>query len=129
MFSAKMNPSNRVKNGILQYTHVITNVGGGYNPAYSMFTAPLEGHYVFSWSTSTWNRRYTLSSIMKNGARIVSQSAYAYTVDSQGDSTSETAVLHLVQGDRVWINLYKGDAPYMDGAAYKDINVFTGFLL
>ena len=66
---------------------------------------------------------------MKNGARIVSQSAYAYTVDSQGDSTSVTTVLHLVQGDRVWINLYKGDAPYMDGSAYKDINVFSSFLL
>ena len=132
LFSAKMNPSNKLKNGILQYSNVITNVGGAYNPADSTFTAPMEGYYVFSWSTSTYDRKYTVSSIMKNGARTVSQSAYAGAVTNQGDSTSETAVLHLVQGDRVWINLYQGEAPYMDGAAYstyRDINVFTGFLL
>ena len=50
-------------------------------------------------------------------------------LQNQGDSTSETAVLHLAQGDRVWINLYEGSAPYMDRGGFKDINVFTGFLL
>ena len=115
MFSAKMNPSNRVKNGILQYTHVLTNVGRGYNPAYSTFTAPIEGYYLFSWSTSTYNRQYTWSSIMKNGARILSQTVYAYGVNNQGESSSETAVLYLARGDRVWINLYKGNVPYMAG--------------
>ena len=129
LFSAKMNPSNKLKNGVLQYSIVITNVGGAYNPAESTFTAPMEGYYVFSWSTSIYHRQYTLSSIMKNGARIVSQSAFANFVDSQGESTSETAVLHLVQGDRAWISLYNGDAPYMDNGGFQDINVFTGFLL
>ena len=123
-----MNPSNKLKNGILQYSNVITNVGGAYNPADSTFTAPMEGYYAFAWSTSAYNRQSTLSSITKNGARIVSQSAYANAVTNQGDSTSETVVLHLVQGDRVWINLYEGSAPYMDGGGFKDINIFTGFL-
>ena len=129
MFSAKMDLSNKVKNKVLQYSNVITNVGGAYNPADSTFMAPIEGYYVFSWSTSAWDRKYTLSSIMKNGARILSQSAYANAVTNQGDSTSETVVLHMVQGDRVWIDLYKGSAPYMDFGAFTDINVFTGFLL
>ena len=66
---------------------------------------------------------------MKNGARIVSQGVNAYSVALTGDSTSETTVLHLVQGDRVWINLYQGNVPFMDSGGYKDINVFTGFLL
>ena len=121
--------SNMVKNNILQYTTVIINVGGAYNPTDSTFTAPIEGYYVFSWSTSAFNRKYTLSSIMKNGDRIASQSVFALAVVNQGDSTSETVVLHLVQGDRVWINLFRGDAPYIDGSSFEDINVFTGFLL
>ena len=124
-----MNPSNRLKNGILQYSNVITNVGGAYNPADSTFTAPIEGYYVFSWSTSAFGRHYTLSSIMKNGARIVNHSAYANAIANQGDSTSETVALHLVQGDRVWIDLYRGSAPYMDSLSYEGVNVLTGFLL
>ena len=121
--------SNRVKNGILQYTTVITNVGGAYNPADSTFTAPIEGYYVFSWSTSQYNHHYTLSSIMKNGARILSESVYTYASGGQGDSTSEIVTLHLVQGDRVWIKLIQGNDPYVDSNKFGDINSFSGFLL
>ena len=127
LFSAKMPKTNTLQNGILRYTDVLTNVGGAYNPADSIFTAPVEGYYVFVWSTSQYSTKYTESSITKNGARIASQSVYA--ARGSGDSTSETVALHLVHGDKIWIKLFKGSKPVVDGGVFEDVNVFTGFLL
>ena len=131
LFSAKMEISNRVKNNVLQYSNVITNVGGAYNPADSTFTAPIEGFYVFAWSTSQYNRHYTASSLMKNGARMFSQGVYTGEVTGQGDSTSQTGTLHLAKGDRVWIKLIVGTPPFIEkaGGAFNDVDAFTGFLL
>ena len=125
-----MEMSNRVRNNVLQYTNVLTNVGGAYNPADSTFTAPIDGYYVFAWSTSQYSSHNTVSSIMKNGVRMLNECAVTEEVPFQGDSTSQTVALHLVKGDRIWIKLIGGTQPFLEGVgrAFNDVIVFTGFL-
>ena len=125
-----MTMDNRMKNNVLQYTNVITNVGGGYNPATSTFTAPTEGYYVFAWSTSKFDMFYCLTSIVKNGTPILNESAFAANSHLQvGDSTSQTVVIHLEKGDRIWIKYIRDSPPFLDTGGFVDIDAFTGFRL
>ena len=115
-----------MKNSVVQYTNVITNIGGGYNPLQSTFIAPAEGNYFFAWSTSQYRNRYTYTSIVKNGSPLLYVTV-GWTGDTQADSTSQTIAIHLSVGDRVWINHDSAsNAPYID---IHYMGVFTGFLL
>ena len=127
LFSAKLPISANVKNNVLQYNRVITNVGGAYNPTDCAFTAPVDGHYVFSWSTSQYDRKYPYSAITKNGAVLLTESAFANDVNSAADSTSQTVTLHLVTGDRVWIKRTAGSDPHVESSAFDC--VLSGFKL
>ena len=89
-----------------------------------MFIAPVDGYYVFSWSTSQYGSRWTHSVITKNGEDLLVESVHSYNA---GDSTSQTVVLHLVTGDRVWIKRKSGDYPYNLNNNFDA--VFTGFKL
>ena len=82
VFSAKLPNSiaASVKNSVLQYNQVITNIGGAYDITDCVFTAPIDGYYVFFWSVTQShqnNRQYTQTAITKNGAEIVRDSAFA----------------------------------------------------
>ena len=116
-----------VKNNVLQYNHVITNVGSAYNPTDCVFTTPKDGYYVFIWSTSQYQRRYTDSAITKNGAEVLIESAYASNAPNIAHSASQTVTMYLVTGDRVWIKLKSGSNPYVELRRFY--GVFTGFKL
>ena len=129
LFSAKLssNVSANVKNGVLQYNTVITNVRGAYNRKDCVFTTPVEGYYAFSWATSQFDRKLTYSALMKNGAVILYQSAYALSVENASDSPSHTLSDHLMSGDRVWVAKTDGSNPYVDSSGNGC--VFTGIKL
>ena len=130
LFSAKMQRSGsaNVKNGVLQYNKVITNIGGAYNPSDCTFTAPSDGFYMFSWSTTQYssNGARTITAIVKNGAEQLFESSYVYGGHDVMDAASQTVTMHLATGDRVWIKLESGSNPYVNGV-YE--GVFTGFKL
>ena len=129
LFSAKLPKpqSYTVRNNVLQYNRVITNIGGAYNPTDCVFTAPVTGYYVFSWSTSQYNRKYTYSAITKNGVELLNESVYAHDNNDAAESTSQTITIRLGIGDRVLVKLTQGQNPYVAGDAFDGI--FTGFKL
>ena len=132
VFSAKLPATiaDTVKNGVLQYNQIITNIGGSYNPVDCVFTAPLDGYYIFSWSTSQVDRKYTYSVITKNGAEMLYEGAYTYYIQHAVDSTSQTVSMQLQAGDRVWIKLKAGNNPHVQTTQIDFFeSVFTGFKL
>ena len=130
LFSAKMATSaaSNVKNNVVQYNGVITNQGGAYNPTDSVFTVPVEGYYVFSWSITQFDRRYTDTAIVKNGAEFLKESAFVFGGSNVMDSSSQTVTIHLVTGDRIWIKYNGNDHPYVQSDG-RFGGVFTGFKL
>ncbi|WAR01433.1 hypothetical protein MAR_007991 [Mya arenaria] len=46
---------------------VTTNIGNGYNRIDGIFTAPIGGTYVFTWTTTNKNRSYMTTELLKKG--------------------------------------------------------------
>ena len=116
-----------MKNNVLQYNQVITNNGGAYDATDCVFTAPVQGFYVFFWSVTQNTKKITQSAITKNGAEIVRDSAFALGGDWDLAKSSQTVTMHLVAGDRVWIKYEGPHPPYVTDRQFS--SVFTGLRL
>ncbi|WAR31324.1 CAPR2-like protein [Mya arenaria] len=106
------------------FNNFVTDVGGGYNPGTGVFTAPVDGLYVFSasvmvaLSTSTI---YAHISMDKNGSQVV----YLYVTDSDGsyETGVGTVILSLQVGDTVKL------ACTQSGRVIHDYSFISGFRL
>ncbi|WAR31332.1 CAPR2-like protein [Mya arenaria] len=86
----------------LVFNNVVTDVGGGYNPGTGVFTAPVDGLYVFSASVMvqmTTSATFAHIRIKKNDSHV----AYLYVNDSDGnyETGMGTVTLSLQVGDTV----------------------------
>ncbi|XP_062571327.1 uncharacterized protein LOC134233381 isoform X2 [Saccostrea cucullata] len=110
----------------LVFPKMIFNTGGGYNPTTGMFTAPLDGHYVFFVNVQSYGTYEIRMEIVLNGESKVRTIAH----DSSGNDYYETGVnlvvLRLNQGDKVWVKRYSGTGYYSNSVP---ITTFSGFLL
>ncbi|XP_062601426.1 multimerin-2-like [Saccostrea cucullata] len=114
--------------GTLVFTQVINNVGGGYNPNTGIFTAPVDGDYVFYVSIQSYNHNHDIYvDIVLNGSKKVRAMAEVYTSDDAYETGTNLVTLPLDQGDTVWVNHYSGSGYY----TYSDapVTTFSGFLL
>ena len=116
-----------MKNNVVQYNSVITNAGGAYDATECVFTAPSDGYYVFTWSTSQYDGKYTDTAIVKNGAEFLSETAYANAGSDTAATSSQTVTIHIGVGDRIWIKtLSRGTAhPHVEYNNRFE-GVFTG---
>ena len=111
----------------LVFPHIITNVGGGYNGSNGVFTAPRDGVYVFFCritgrdNPSNMRFEFTLNGSPKTQNLLYGSSARTYR------SSSNSIVLQLNQGDRVWIKMYLGGKHWSAGAGGDQS--FSGYLL
>lgn len=116
------NMMNRPKGSDVVYDKVITNDGNGYNPLTGIFTAPAEGLYSFSWTTTTQANKCFFTYIAVNGNMIARNHAGTDSVDL---SASQTVVVHLKTHDKVNIKVqdnYFADLMYGGGWS-----TFSGF--
>ena len=87
----------------IRLTHVDTNIGGHYDTTTGVFTCQYSGLYAFTLNIlKNSGHDYAYCKIRKNGSSVVS----AWTdPDNNSDggyySATNSAVLHLVQGDTV----------------------------
>lgn len=99
-------------NEIIVFGTSITNVGSAYNPTSGIFTAPVNGMYVFFYDLEC----------MKNAA-ITGIESYCHGLGDI-DNSSTLGVLYLEAGDMVSIRLSNSDSKIF---GYKTI--FSGFLI
>uniref|UniRef100_A0A9J8CH43 C1q domain-containing protein n=1 Tax=Cyprinus carpio carpio TaxID=630221 RepID=A0A9J8CH43_CYPCA len=109
----------------LTYRNVFTNIGNAYNPITGIFTAPLKGAYMFSFSIYGHGSPSTASTvyIVKNGEKVVIAHGHQdqYVVNS-----SKGVVLILEVGDVVYLRLCSGRWIYDDQNKHS---TFSGYLL
>ena len=111
---------------IIVYNEVETNEGSAYDQETGIFTAPANATYFFTWHGMTFGQTYYCHMFLyKNDARM----NFAAMADMSGrsgggnDSGSNSAVLSLTMGDRLWIQtvtcFHLHPKPYTSFSGFK----------
>ncbi|KAF7225735.1 complement C1q-like protein 2 [Nothobranchius furzeri] len=110
----------------LKYKKVFSNTGNNYNPSTGTFTATVSGMYFFRFSmfNNLAQTPNSVVSLMKNDERLTS--VWDVSGSDSNDMGSNAAVIPLVAGDAVYVELMASRLVYDDGMNY---NTFSGFLL
>ena len=112
----------------LVFDNVVANKGGGYITNNGVFTAPISGAYVFSWTIVTLQGNYINVILMHNGERKGLVQAGG-TAKKQSGSGSNTIILDLNVGDNVHLEVNEwGEAStrMVHGSLHS---TFSGWLL
>ncbi|KAF7221863.1 inner ear-specific collagen [Nothobranchius furzeri] len=121
-FSAAINQSFPLPNWPVAFSQVISNQQGHFNPSLGMYTAPVNGTYSFSFSLAVANKP------LKAGLFLNFMPIVKVTETSNLATVSQSIVLHLAMGDRVWMQVkdVTTNGMYMDT---ESTSSFTGYLL
>lgn len=85
---------------------VTTNFGNGYNAVNGMFTAPVAGTYVFSWTTQNYDYTHMKSELVANS--VVKASLWSDAGEHDDIAVaSNTLLIELETGDVVWVRSNK----------------------
>lgn len=86
---------------ILNFDTVITNLGNGYHPHSGTFIATRSGYYVFTWSFRIQGDAHISTELVVNDTP--KGSVYYDATEKVGGNTGGTVVVHVNQGDEVFI--------------------------
>ena len=121
-FSACLNQSFPAPNWPVSFSHILTNQQGHFDPKMSIYTAPVNGTYVFSFHLATADKPLKVG-LFRNFYPVV-----RVTEASSLATTSQTVVLHLSMGERVWLQVK--DATTNGMFVDSEISsTFSGYLL
>ncbi|XP_056229615.1 inner ear-specific collagen [Seriola aureovittata] len=121
-FSAGLAASYPPPNTPVVFSSVLYNVQGSYDPTTGLYTAPINGTYVFSYHL-TVHERVLKVGLFHNFVPVVK------TTDPKVlGTTSHSVVLYLARGDRVWIQV-KDSVTNGMYAGTEASSTFSGFLL
>ncbi|KAK3106267.1 hypothetical protein FSP39_016341 [Pinctada imbricata] len=94
------------------YDKVITNTGNAYNKTTGIFTCPVPGTYVFTWSTKSNSAKQSCYAfIYHNGHKLMMTYSYEHT-GGYHEVASNTIVLSLKKNELVWIGTTHGTYCY-----------------
>ncbi|CAJ1066404.1 hypothetical protein L3Q82_018553 [Xyrichtys novacula] len=121
-FAAGLTSSYPQPNAPVVFAHVLYNVQGSYNPVSGLYTAPINGTYVFSYHLTVHER------VLKVGLFHNYRPVVITTDPKVLGTTSHSVILHLAQGDQVWLQV-KDSATNGMYAGSESSSTFSGFLL
>ncbi|XP_069189707.1 complement C1q-like protein 2 [Procambarus clarkii] len=107
----------------VHFRDVLTNVGGGWDPATSEFVTPYDGKYFFTFHAIGANDSDFTMSLTRN--RMPEVTAYGTTTTFEHGSNS--IVLDLKTMDKISLELHQG-AIY-ENPGNESYTSFTGFLI
>lgn len=109
------------------FPHILFNVGGGYNIQNGVFTAPVDGVYVFFGKiTQSANQSDLFYQFILNGSVKTVTLVFGRS-DDTNKTSSTLIVLQLSRGDRVWIKMKQGGRHW--GQTDGGDQSFSGFML
>ncbi|CAL8363310.1 unnamed protein product [Merluccius merluccius] len=104
------------------FSEIINNRQGHYNPTAGVYTAPVNGTYVFSYSLTVYNRILKVG-MFRNISPVVKTTNTALL-----GITAHTVTLHLDQGDEVYL-MCKDWLTNGVFTSSETSSTFSGFLL
>lgn len=108
----------------VSYDQVLLNIGGGLAPTDGVFTAPTIGTYMFTFHAFSLKGATSYVDLFYgNGIRGVTAHG---NVDEHVDS-SNSIILNLNIGDKVWLELRQGSQIFSDST--QIFTTFTGHML
>ncbi|XP_046568999.1 collagen alpha-2(VIII) chain-like [Haliotis rubra] len=117
------------------YDSIIYDTGSGYNTTTGVFTAPVNGTYMFWIQLGIRPLRYYPSTSIRQSGKTIGSGWAAYSSSSEG-AVSATCVSHLQKDEEVWVQFeeFRGDIPtpvtVRSGSYVGDpISYFGGVLL
>ena len=105
------------------FTRDVVNQGGAFNTSTGIVTAPVNGTYYFIGVAGTSSSvRHAYMYLVKNGIRL--SRAWSEQYSSYETMSSCNGILHLDEGDQVWLES-------VHGSSYYDYHstTFSGFLI
>ncbi|KAL4228034.1 Complement C1q tumor necrosis factor-related protein 6 [Mactra antiquata] len=104
------------------FDNIFANDLGGYSDMTGVFTAPLNGTYFFTASVMSQSGKHLESEICLNGASLV----YMYSFDTYYEQGTNSVILVLKTGDRVWVRHTNTPGSTAYGGHWS---TFSGFML
>ncbi|XP_010891420.2 inner ear-specific collagen [Esox lucius] len=121
-FSASLTQVFPSPNMPVPFSRVINNQQSHFNPAQGVYTAPINGTYVFSYHLVVSTK------VLRVGLFHNYNPVVKTTEPNELGIASQQVVLHLDSGDRVWLQVKDVTSNGLYGDAEKS-STFSGFLL
>ncbi|XP_042284281.1 inner ear-specific collagen-like [Thunnus maccoyii] len=121
-FSVSLNESFPAPDWPVPFPNILTNQQGHFNPSMGIYTAPVNGTYIFSLHLAVSNRMLKVG-LFHNFYPVIKT-----TEGTNQVTTSQTVVLHLSMGDQVWLQVKDS----MTNGMFTDnesSSTFSGYLL
>jgi hypothetical protein len=103
----------------INFDHVLTNIGNGYNPHAGIFTARVPGVYLFATTVMSFPQHFMRVEMVKDGAEL----CFALGETADYATGSCIATVHLAAGQDVWVKHNAGDG------IHGTYTTFSGILI
>uniref|UniRef100_A0A671TJZ6 C1q domain-containing protein n=1 Tax=Sparus aurata TaxID=8175 RepID=A0A671TJZ6_SPAAU len=98
-FAAGLTSSYPPPNAPVVFSHIHYNIQGSYDPSKGIYTAPINGTYLFSYHLTVYER------VLKVGLFLNFKPMVKTTDTKVLGTTSQQIIVHMARGDRVWIQV------------------------